>query len=135
MSISRRKNYGVRELKKKASVVLALVAEIYKIHYSRGVVSFEFENCFQYAIKMHDEGKLSDELYDEVENVYKWHVVIMPAFVDAGFELNKEKHKERLNKYAAILLMAESDLALELHRLIEEERDHLVKLDKKSNWE
>ena len=135
MSISKRKNYGVRELRKKVSVVFALIAEIYKIHYSKGVVSFNFENCFKYAIKMHDEGKLSDELFAEAEEVYKWHLTLMPAMVEVNFEYDEAKARERINKYAAILFMAESDFALELHRLIEKERDYLVELNKNNNWE
>ena len=127
MSPYERPDYSASELRTKYAYVFSTIAEIYKYYHREEKVGTRFEEVVKLVNQLKEEERLTEYLYESLEDLFKLYPTLLPGEVQKGYETNESKEIEHLNRLGGLLSFVQSDLSLELHDLLKEEKERYVK--------
>ena len=119
--------YSASELRTKYAYVFSTIAEIYKYYHRGEKVGMRFEEVVKLVNQLKEEERLTEYLYESLEDLFKQYPTLLPGEVQKGYETNESKETEHLNRLGGLLSLVQSDLSLELHDLLKEEKERYVK--------
>ena len=127
MSPYERPDYSASELRTKYAYVFSTIAEIYKYYHHEEKVGTRFEEVVKLVNQLNKEERLSEYLYESLKDLFEQYPTLLPGVVQNGYETNENKEIEHLNRLGGLLSLVQSDLSLELHELLKEEKERYVK--------
>lgn len=114
---------GASELRTKYAYLFDVVVRIYKLYHQNEKVSTRFEKAVELTQKLYDEQVFDDYIYESLQAVYKQYPTLLPGVVQKGYETNREKEIEHLNKLYELLSITQSDLSQTFHDILVEDRE------------
>ena len=127
MSPYKRPDYSASELRTKYAYTFSTIAEIYKYYHHEEKVGTRFEEIVKLVDQLNKEERLSEYLYESLKDLFEQYPTLLPGVVQKGYETNENKEIEHLNRLGGLLSLVQSDLSLELHELLKEEKERYVK--------
>ena len=116
-------DHGAGELRTKYAYIFETVVEIYKLYHQDEKVATRYEKVVELTQKLFDEGVFDEYIYESLQNVYKQYPTLLPGVVQKGYEENRKKEIEHLNKLYELLSMMQSDLSQLLHDILVDNRE------------
>lgn len=120
---------GAGELRTKYAYLFDTVVEIYRLYHQNDKVATRYEKVLELTQKLYKEEIFDDYIFESLTAVYKLYSTLLPRVVQEGYENNREKEMEHLNKLYELLSITQSDLSQLYHDIWVEDRDRF-----KSNW-
>ena len=122
---------GAGELRTKYAYLFNTVVEIYRLYHQNEKVAARFETVVELTQKLYKEEIFDDYIFESLMAVYKLYQTLLPGVVKKGYEDNREKEIEHLNKLYELLSMTQSDLSQVYHDIWVEDcerfRDNWIK--------
>ena len=114
-------DHGAGELRTKYAYLFSTIAEIYRYYHQDSKPNTRFEDVKALAQKLFEEGCLSEYLYESLQQVFNLYPTLLPGVVQQGYEKDRKKEVEHLNRLNDLLSITQSDLSQELHDVIIED--------------
>ncbi len=106
---------GAGELRTKYAYLFDTVVEIYRLYHQNEKVATRFEIVVELTQKLYKEEIFDDYIFESLTAVYKLYPTLLPGVVQKGYEDNREKEIEHLNKLYELLSISQSDLSQLYH--------------------
>ncbi len=106
---------GAGELRTKYAYLFNTVVELYRLFHQNEKVAARFEMVVELTQKLYKEEIFDDYIFESLMAVYKLYPTLLPGVVKKGYEDNREKEIEHLNKLYELLSMTQSDLSQVYH--------------------
>lgn len=120
---------GAGELRTKYAYLFDTVVEIYRLYHQNEKVATRFEIVVELTQKLYKEEIFDDYIFESLTAVYKLYPTLLPGVVQKGYEDNREKEIEHLNKLYELLSITQSDLSQLYHDIWVEDRERF-----KNDW-
>ena len=131
MSPNENYDHGASELRTKYAYLFSTLVEIYKLYHQEEKPASIFETVVELTQKLYEEEIFDDYIFESLTAVYKLYPTLLPGVVQKGYEDNREKEIEHLNKLYELLSMIQSDLSQLYHDIWVEDcerfRDNWIK--------
>ena len=131
MSPNENYDHGASELRTKYAYLFSTLVEIYKLYHQEEKPASRFETVVELTQKLYEEEIFDDYIFESLTAVYKLYPTLLPGVVQKGYEDNREKEIEHLNKLYELLSMIQSDLSQLYHDIWVEDcerfRDNWIK--------
>ena len=114
---------GASELRTKYAYLFDTVVEIYRLYHQNEKVATRFETVVELTQKLYKEEIFDDYIFESLTAVYKLYPTLLPGVVQKGYEDNREKEIEHLNKLYELLSITQSDLSQLYHDIWVEDRE------------
>ena len=111
------------ELRTKYAYLFDTVVEIYRLYHQNEKVAARFETVVELTQKLYEEEAIDDYIFESLTAVYKLYPTLLPGVVQKGYEDNREKEIEHLNKLYELLSITQSDLSQLYHDIWVEDRE------------
>ena len=122
-------DHGAGELRTKYAYLFDTVVEIYRLYHQNEKVATRYERVVELTQKLYQEEIFDDYIFESLQAVYKQYPTLLPGVVQKGYEENREKEIEHLNKLYELLSMTQSDLSQLFHDILVEDRERF-----KNDW-
>lgn len=122
-------DHGASELRTNYAYLFDVVVRIYKLYHQNEKVATRFETVVELTQKLYKEEIFDDYIFESLTAVYKLYPTLLPGVVQKGYEDNREKEIEHLNKLYELLSITQSDLSQLYHDIWVEDRESF-----KNNW-
>lgn len=116
-------DHGAGELRTKYAYLFDTVVEIYRLYHQNEKVATRFEIIVELTQKLYKEEIFDDYIFESLTAVYKLYPTLLPGVVQKGYEDNREKEIEHLNKLYELLSITQSDLSQLYHDIWVEDRE------------
>ena len=100
-------------IRTKYAQVFKCVVQLYRLR-EPGERSTKFEDVVKLTEEMHQEGLLSDYLYENLNEAYNLYQTLLPGKVAAGYKKNHLEEENKLSKIEQLLDMLIKDLNEEI---------------------
>lgn len=125
MSPYNNNDHGAGELRTKFAYLFGTVVEIYRLYHQDEKVAARFEKVVELTQKLYDDEIIDDYLYESLKVVYNHYPYLLPGEVKKGYEENRTKEVQMLNRLYELLTMTQGDLSQRLHDIIMEDNERL----------
>lgn len=122
-------DHGASELRTKFAYLFDTVVEIYRLYHQNEKVATRYEKVVELTQKLYQEEIFDDYIFESLQAVYKQYPTLLPGVVQKGYEENREKEIEHLNKLYELLSITQSDLSQLFHDILVEDRERF-----KNDW-
>lgn len=116
-------DHGAGELRANYAYLFDVVVRIYKLYHQNEKVATRYEKVVELTQKLYQEGIFDDYTFESLQAVYKQYPTLLPGVVHKGYEENREKEIEHLNKLYELLSMTQIDLSQLFHDILVEDRE------------
>ena len=99
------------------------VVEIYKFYHVGAKVSARFEDVKTIVEEMYKEETLSTYLYESLKEIFEKYPILRPDNLKKSYLNDSKKTQETLNRLEELVLTIQADISLELHDIIEEDKE------------
>ena len=122
-------DHGASELRTKFAYLFDTVVEIYRLYHQNEKVATRFEKVVDLTEKLFEEEIIDMYLYESLKMVYNQYPLLLPGVVKKGYEENRTKEVQLLNRLYELLSMTQSDLSQRLHDILVEDSERF-----KNDW-
>ncbi len=120
----RERETTVTDIRSSYSFIFNQLVQIYKIYHQDEKLSAKAEEVADAVETLHNEGKLTDYLYENFKSCYsQYPTMLVSNLLKEKEQVGADKQYERLKKLKGLLKLYIGDLSEELHELIEEQND------------
>lgn len=116
-------DHGASELRTNYAYLFDVVVRIYKLYHQNEKVATRYETVVELTQKLYEEGIFDDYIFESLKAVYKLYPTLLPGVVQKGYEQNREKEIEHLNKLYELLSITQIDLSQLFHDILVEDRE------------
>ena len=127
MSPNENYDHGASELRTKYAYLFSTIVEIYKFYHQEEKPATRFETVVELTKKLYEEERIDDYIFESLQLVYKEYPTLLPGEVQKGYEEDREKELNHLNKLYELLSITQRDLSLRLHDIIKEDVENFKK--------
>ena len=127
MSPNENYDHGASELRTKYAYLFSTLVEIYKLYHQEEKPATRFETVVELTQKLYEEEVIDDYIYESLQVVYKEYPTLLPGVVKEGYDKDREKELEHLNRLYGLLSITQRDLSLRLHDIIQEDVENFKK--------
>ena len=120
-------DHGASELRTKYAYLFSTIVEIYKYYHQEEKPATRFEIVVELTKKLYEEERIDDYIFESLQLVYKEYPTLLPGEVQKGYEEDREKELNHLNKLYELLSITQRDLSLRLHDIIQEDVENFKK--------
>ena len=121
MSPNENYDHGASELRTKYAYLFSTLVEIYKLYHQEEKPATRFETVVELTQKLYEEEVIDDYIYESLQVIYKEYPTLLPGEVQKGYEKNREKEIQHLNKLYELLLTTQKDLSQLFHDILAED--------------
>ena len=102
-------DHGASELRTKYAYLFSTIVEIYKYYHQEEKPATRFETVVELTKKLYEEERIDDYIFESLQLVYKEYPTLLPGEVQKGYEEDREKELNHLNKLYELLSITQRD--------------------------